>query len=320
MGSPSSTLATLRPDLGSFMEFDLAASRAGFIGMGVLPVLNVAKKSGTFGKIPLEAMLQQRDTKRAPGSGYARGRWEFTTDSFACEEHGAEEPVDDSEAELYRDYFEAESIAALRARDIVLRNYEQRVADLVFNTSTWTPTTITNEWDDLSNAVPLTDVEARVQSLYAKGVKANALIITWTVFRNLRNCTQILDRITASGAGGQIEPDKITPAKLAELFDLKYVLVGDAQYNSAQEGQAASLSRIWSNEYAAVCRVAETRDIKETCIGRTFHWSADGSQIGGTMESYREEQTRSDIIRCRMDTDEKVIYTDALELLDNVTT
>lgn len=318
MGSPSSTLATLRPDLGSFMEFDLAASRAGFIGLSVLPVLNVPKQSSPFGKITLESMLQQRDTKRAPGGGYNRARFEFDADSYSCEEHGAEEPVDDREAEMYSEYFEAESLAALRARDIVLRNYEQRVASLVFDSGSYTPTGVSTEWSTAS-AVPLTDVETQVQALFALGVKANALVITWNVFRNLRNCTQILDRITASGAGGQIEPDKITPAKLAELFDLKYVLVGDAQKNTAQEGQTASLSTIWDDEYAAIMRIPETRDIREPCFGRTFHWSADGSQIGGTMESYRDETVRSDVIRCRMDTDEKVLYTSAIKLLSNIT-
>lgn len=321
MPTPATSLATLRPELGSAMEFDLAASQAGFIGLRVLPAIDVALQSGAFGKLKLEHVLQSKVTDRAPGTGYSRGNQKFDDDSYACKEHGEEEPVDDRESQMYANYIDAEMFAAIRARDAVLRNHEIRVAAAIFNTSTWTPTTVVNEWDDAANATPITDVEARVKNLYnTRGIRANALIINWSVFRNLRNVDQIVDRINSAGAGDRTEPGDITARKLAEVFDLQYVLVGDAQKNAANEAVTASLSPIWSNEYAAVCRIATTNDIREVCVGRTFHWSADGSMIGGTIESYREEQTRSEIIRCRMDTDEKIIYTSALELLDNITT
>jgi hypothetical protein len=320
MSSPNKTLSTLRPDLGSFMEMDVAADQAGFIAGGVLPVLNVAKQTGYFGKLRREDMLQTRDTQRAPGGGYARQQFKFTDDSFTCVEHGAEEPVDDRESEMYSDYFDAESLAAIRARDAVLRNREIRVADAIFNTTTWTATSVTNEWDDLTNATPIDDVEGRVQALYDAGVVANTLIVTWKVFRNLRNCQQIRDRIDSSGAGDRSLASDISAAKLAEIFDLDRVLVGRGIKNTANQGQSVSLTPIWSNEYAAVCRTATSNDIREPCVGRTFHWSEDGSTFGGTIESYRDESVRSDIIRVREDTDENIIYTTALELLDNITT
>jgi hypothetical protein len=69
-----------------------------------------------------------------------------------------------------------------------------------------------------------------------------------------------------------------------------------------------------------VCRIATSNDFREPCIGRTFHWSADGSSIGGTVESYREEQTRSDIIRVRHEVAEVTLYAEAGHLLSNVTT
>ena len=301
------------------MEFDLQMSRAGFIGLNAMRPMNVRKSSSEFGKITIESLLKGADTKRAPGSAYARRHWEFTDDSYTCKEPGAEEPVDDREAEMYSDYFDAEVLAAERARDIVMRNFEKRVADTLFNATTWSPTSVTTEWSTAATATPVTDVEAGVKRLRAKGVKANALIIGWVPYRNLRLCSQITDIIAASGAGGPIEPSVITPQKLAEIFDLDYVLVGDAQEDTADEGLAASLGEIWDDEYAAVCRIATTDNIRETCVGRTFHHSSDGSQIGALVESYRDETVRSDVVRARMDTDEQVLHTVALDLLDNIT-
>jgi hypothetical protein len=325
MPNPTSSLATLRPDLATFLEFDLAMEKAGYVADKVFPVVDVASQAGTFGKIPLEQLLQSRDTKRNPGSGYARGNWTFESTSYSCEEHGAEEPVDDREAKMYREYFDAEVISTARAFNAVLTNAEKRVADAVFNTTTWNgaslTTGITHEWDDATNCVPLTDVEAAVQKVYDNsGLWANALIINRKVFRNLRNSEQVIERINSVGAGSPSKATDITVQMLAAVFDLPYIIVAGSSRNSAIEGQAATPTQIWSGEYAMVCKVATGADMKEPCIGRTFHWSEDGSSIGGSVETYRDETVRGDIVRVRHDVDEIVLYAQAGHLLSNITT
>lgn len=328
MPSPSTSLATQRPDIGeSFMEFDLEMDAAGYVATQVFPVVEVQKQAGKFGKIPLEELLKKRSTKRAPGAAYTRSNWNFEDAAFATEEHGAEEPVDDREAEMYADYFDAELISGMRARADVMRNAEDRVASAVFNPTVWTgsslTTAVTNEWDSnhTADAVPIEDVEGAVQAMYdASGLWANALAINRKVFRNLRNLDTIIERINSAGAGNPSKPGDITKEMLAQVFDLPYIIVAGGSENTANEGQAASVDQIWSSEYAMVCKVATTRDFREPCIGRTFHWGADGSSIGGTVESYRDETVRSDIIRVRHDVDEIVLYPQAGHLLSNVTT
>lgn len=325
MPSPTSSLATLRPDLATFLEFDLESEKAGYVASQVFPVMDVQSSSGVFGKIPIEQLLQERETRRAPGAGYARGQFKFETSTYATEEHGAEEPIDDNEAKMYAEYFDAEQVSTLRAFSAVLRNAEKRVADAVFNTTTWTgaslTTAITNEWDDATNAVPLTDVEAAVQKIYDNsGLWANALVINKKVFRNLRNCAQVIDRIEASGAGNPAKAQDVTVEMLKAAFDLDHIIVAGTSRNSAKEGQAATPTQIWSGEYAMVCKIATSNDMREPCIGRTFHWSADGSSIGGTVESYRDETVRSNIIRVRHQVKEVVLYAQAGHLLSNITT
>ena len=325
MPSPTSSLATQRPDLATFLEFDLESEKAGYIATQVFPVIDVQSQAGNFGKIPIEQLLQQRNTKRAPGSGYARGNWTFEPAVYATEEHGAEEAVDDREAKMYAEYFQAEQISTMRAFASVLRNAEQRVADAVFNTTTWTGSTlttgITHEWDDATNCVPLTDVEAAVQKIYDNsGLWANALVINRKVFRNLRNSAQVIDRIESNGAGNASKASDITVQMLAAAFDLDYIIVAGTSKNGAKEGQSASPTQIWSGEYAMVCKVSTSADMRDACIGRTFHWAQDGSSIGGTVESYRDETVRGDVIRVRHDVDELVLYPQAGHLLSNITT
>lgn len=325
MPAPTSALTTLRPDLASFLEYDLESDRLGYVASKVFPVVEVASQAGVFGVIPVEQLLQQRTTARAPGSGYSRGNFTFTTSSFACEEHGAEEPVDDRQAKMYREYFDAEQVATMRAFSAVLRNAERRVADAVFNTTTWTgaslTTGITHEWDDATNCVPITDVNAARNKVYdGSGLWANALIINKKVFHNLRRSTQVIDAIESAGAGDASKQSDITADLLARVFDLDYVIVAGASRNSAAEGAAATPTQIWSDEYAMVCRIATSADMAEPCIGRMFHWSEDGSSPGGTVESYRDEIVRANIIRVRHDVDEVVLYPQAGHLLSNITT
>lgn len=326
MPSPSTSLATLRPDLGgSLQEFDLAMDRAGFIAHRVLPVFETLTQAGVFGKIPIEQLLQNRETARAPRSGYSRGNWTFTTDSFACKEYGAEEPIDENEANMYAQYFDVEQISAQRAFDAVLRDAERRVSALLFNATTWNgaelTTGITNEWDDLANATPIADVEAAVRLVYGgTGLWPNALIINRLVFRNLRNCAKVIDRIMSLGAGNPAKPSDVTTQMLAQVFDLPYILVAGGTENTADEGAAFVGAPLWSNEYAMVAKIATSNDIAEPCLGRTFHWGADGSTIGGTVESYRDEKVRGDVIRVRHQVHEKVLYTECAHLLSNITT
>lgn len=325
MGSPASSLATLRPDISeSFMQFDLAMDQQGFIANKVWPVIDVASQAGTYGKIALADLLQQRDTKRAPGSGYSRGTFKFDDAQYACEEHGAEEPIDDRESRMYANYFNAEMLAGMRAYSSVLRNAEQRVADAVFNTTTWTgaalTTAVATKWDVPATAVPITNVEAAVQKVYdGSGLWPNALIINRKVFRLLRNCTQILDRISASGAGYSIRATDVTIEMLKAVFDLDYVLVAGSSKNNAKEGQTAAPVQIWASTMAMVAKICVTNDFKEPGIGRTFHWAEDGSEIGGMTETYRDESVRSDIVRVRHDVDEVLLYSAAGHLLTNIT-
>jgi hypothetical protein len=322
MPSPATSDAVLRPDLGlAVQEYDALADLNGYIAQRVLPVFESDLQSAQFARIPIEALLQSPEVARASGAAYNRGDWKFTSDNFATKEYGWEEPVDVREARIYARYFDAEAIAAQRAQGFVLRAAEMRAAAALFNAVTWTPTAVTNEWDDLTNATPIVDVEAAVRRVWALcGLWPNALIVNRSVFRNLRNCHEIIERINSAGAGDRTVPRDVTAAMLATVFDLDEVIVAGSPKNTANVAKDVSIAPIWSNEYAMVARVARTADLREPCIGRTVHWGEDGSQIGGLFESYYSDERRSNIVRCRHDVDEKILYVEAADLLSNITT
>src|SRR5688500_640208 len=152
--SPAPSAAVGRPDLGAtLMEFDEMANQAGFVGLQLAPVVEVAEQSANIGKIPIEQLLQTQDTSRASGGGYRRGNFTFSDFSYATEEPGWEEPVDERNLRIYRRYFDAEVVAAKRARNFVVQNHEIRVATALTATATFVDAAAATIWTTAATAV-----------------------------------------------------------------------------------------------------------------------------------------------------------------------
>lgn len=319
-----------RVELGStYQEYDLAMSRNGFIGNKVLKTRMSAVQQATVPLVPIEALLQSHSTKRAANGTYPRGQWEWTSYSFSTEEFGWEEPIDERTLKIYRNLIEAERIASDRATDFVCREYEQTVAAAVFNATTWTGAALTTavavEWDTFATAVPTRNVKAAHKKIkLSSGMKPNALIIQDDVLRNLTECDSIVDRIKYSGRD---DPKNVTAVIVADLFMVDQLLVGSfALKNTANPKAAASLADIWDDEYAMLAKLAVTDDPQETCIGRTIMWSEESAGPGGddgiavTMEEYRDEDVRGNVMRARTDYTTVIIHVECGHLLSNITT
>jgi hypothetical protein len=118
------------------------------MGVDILPIYPVQEKSADYPVIPTEAMLKIQDTKRAPTGHYPRSDWEFETKTYACEERGWEELVEDSEARDLRRLFDVEMAAAMRANEVIMRRQEYDIAALLFNATTFSGRTsdVGTEW------------------------------------------------------------------------------------------------------------------------------------------------------------------------------
>lgn len=327
MVAPSTAITRYELSL-PFTEFDLMMNQKGYIGPQVLKPRLVGIQSADVGKIPIEHLLQQQNTKRAAGSGYRRGDFEFQKYSYNTDEYGWEEPIDDRQLAIYADMLDAESIHADRAAGFVCDQFERDINSAVYDTAVWTgaalTTALTNEWDDHTNATPIDDIFAAKEKVRSgTGLEPNALICNTLQFHHLANCDQTVDRVKYTQTADQ----GTMMQAIADVLGIKKILVAGGWTNTANPQQAASVSRIWGNEYAMVARVAETEDPQEPCVGRTFIWTGDGPGAVGTeeklalvMEEYRDEAVRGSVIRCRNDRDIVIMYAAAGHLLSNVIT
>ncbi len=322
------TTAVNRLDLGmTQVEFDLKMNQKKYIGNQVLPIVVREKPEGSYPRIKLEHLLQTRDTKRAPGGEYPRSEGEWEQDNYTTEEHGHEATLDDRTVKKYGDIIDAEYWETERIIDIVLRQYEIAVADLLFNATTFAGRTagVSNEWDDHANATPIDDIETNREAIaLSSGLEPNALVINSFVARNLMSCAQIIDRLKQQDFQ-DARLGAITAEMLAISLDIDHVIVAGGITNTANPALARAVSRIWSNEYALLCHVPEdTTNPASPGLGRTVVWGeeggVDGEQLAILVEEYREEKRRGSTLRARCDRGLKLQYVEAGYLLSNITT
>lgn len=292
----------------SLEEFPLAASRMGFIGPRLFPFFDVARQSSVFGRITLEALLRDEDDDRASGSDYNRGNWRFGQDSYITKEHGWEEPVDDREANIHADFFDALEVSGNRAQDVVLRNLEKRIVAKATDGSIPTQAA-TAPWSNPTTAKPVDDVADALAKIYDNsGLMANVVVLSWKRWNKIKDNQQIIDRIKFAGID---DPKRVTLAALATLFAVEEVLVAGATKNTANETAQATLSSVWPDANVLVALIDRSRDLQRPTLGRTFHWTGDGSEEVGRAEMYRDEKARSNVVRVRQETDEKLLLAEA---------
>jgi hypothetical protein len=307
MPNYSGTYGTPRLDLGAaFMEF--MDNQADFIGARVLSIFRSQKKAATFSAITRESITRTTETKRAPRSAYNRDTFEAKDKSFACEEHGLEGPLDDSERELYRSDFDAELATVQTTGRRVLLAQEMRIAAALFNTTTFTGASLYTDnsgspWDNAA-----TDVIAQVRAAKEK-VRQNTGMMPNAIWFSEEN----LNRLKANtGIKAAIQyVARLTDAELnnaiADLFGIPLVLIARSIKNTAKEGAAFSGADVWSDDYVQLGVIApQDSSLREPSVGRTILWSADSPE-NQTVEQYRDETVRSDIFRVRHTVDEIII-------------
>lgn len=297
------TYAIPRLDLGQAMNEWVGPSL--FIAPEVLPIFGTPQESATFSKITRESMLKTENAQRAANGAYNTISIGAEDDNYKTVEYGLKGNVDDRKRALFSSDFDLELETAKQVRHKLNIAYEKRAATLVFNTTTWAGATLftnlSTDWDNIAST-PIQDIIAAKEKVRVlTGMEPNVLILNKENINRLRVVTQILDAIKYT----QMTSFNAVVNALASLFDLERIIVAGGVENTAAQGQAASISDIWSDDYAMVAVIDSSGSLEVPTLGKTFLWTTD-SPSEMVVESYRNEDLRKDIIRVRHNLDEKI--------------
>ena len=302
--------ATLRADLNIKVE-EAAAADELFIGHIAMPAMGMEAKAGTYPKLKLaEAeLLSLGSTLRERGASYGEVSRQWGSDTYDCIDRGLQEPVDDTDAKDVGRFFNVEAAAARLTMRNVRLDHESRVATALMNTTNFGAGTAPVAAYTAANLATIDfpqDVLAAIERCLDKGLLANTIILSSQVYSRAKLTTKLQAYVRGTLKGNSEMPANATNIAAAFADDgIKYCLIGRARYNSAKKGAAYTATTAWGNTYIWV---GYTNPMAKTPMdggaGFTFVWNAEGGLF--VTETFRDENRRSNMVRVRQNTTEKV--------------
>ena len=290
------TRGTPREDLGvAFHEYD--PSMEGFIADIALPPSPVGKKAATMGVITREN-LKRANSDHANGAAFGRVTLVSEDKSYACRDHGLEGQLTDEDRATYETDYDAEYETVQSVTRKMYIEREIRVAAAMFNTTTWTGGALYTDnsgapWDNIATTIIAQVIAARRLVRLNCGVMPDTMLIGQTSLENILLNTQI----RAQFPGANLITLAMIQQALGSIFGLTQLIVGQAGYDSADEGLNFTGAECWSDDYALIYK-RHTGGRATPGLGRNVIWNGVDGGLGQVKE-YREEQTESDIFRVR---------------------
>ena len=314
----SSAAAVLRADINVMLE-EASEATNHLIGHRALPPFEVDEQDSQYPvfKKAKGELLNDDVTLRKPEAAYGRVHRTYENDTYSCKDRGLEEAIDDTYSKNVARYYDAEVTAAKHVMQQVMLGHEVRAAAAIMSTSNFGAATsaAVNYTEALIATINLPrDVFDACERLADNGESPNTIIMSSAVFNRVRRAT-----LTQNFIRGNRPTDStlnVTPSALSSAFaesGIEQVLVGRARTNSGKKGQSYSASSVWGNTYIWVGKVA-SGDFGNQGAGRTLVWNKEGGLW--VTETYREEAIRSDIVRVRQNTAEKIIDGSAGTLIE----
>lgn len=287
----------------------IGSSNEGFIANDVFPIVNPRNKSGKLARIG-DSHYRIDFGQRAPGT--PGNRIEFDADQvpFVADEYRLEFPVDDQDVGEYDSPYDAFRDGAMVIDQKLKLKKEQLVASTVTTTGNYaaghTDTTL-RSWD--TSGDPIADVETAKNTIISKtGVNESNLhgVCSWNVYSALRKNAIILAHYTSTTPGAA-NLSQIGRAQVASALGLASLQVGNAVYDTANEGATASMSYVWGSENFAVYYKASATGLMIPNFGYQLFPNVTGFSGAEVMvDRYREEKLSSTVVRGKMLLDQVV--------------
>ena len=299
---------SIRGDLNTVVEEALQTERM-LIGTRVAPFYGVDTKTGEYPKfnIPEGKLLRDLSTERAPTAEYGKVVRQYVNESYTCVDRGLEELVDDTYAADVARFYDAEAAAARMTLKNILIAHERRVATKLFDDTVFAATNSAVAYTEgtLATINFALDVQNRIEELNRNGEQPNTLVMSAQIANLVKRSTLFQNFVKPYGVGatGAIPTDSVIAEAFRDL-GITQILIGRAGYDTNPARNAKTVSGIWSNAFVFVGNIAEGNPFNGGAL-RTFAWNAEGGLV--VTETYRDENRRSNVVRVRQHTDEKVI-------------
>lgn len=160
---------------------------------------------------------------------------------------------------------------------------EIRVAGTVFNSANYDSSKVktlsgTSQWSDFTNSDPLSDL---LTALDQPLVRPDTLTLGQDVWTQLRQHPKIVQAIFKTAQTG----GSVSKQQIADLLEIRQVLVGSGWVNTARKGQAPALQRVWGKNAALTYSSTGAAQMFQPVWGWTATW---GGKFAGTIQDVKQ--------------------------------
>lgn len=300
------------------MSMAYFADPGDFVATSIFPICPVGLSSSYYYKFS-KADLARDNVRRKPAYGkVAPAIMGQTDDVYKCEVDQVIVGIDQIST---LDYQRSRTPGVADPRRAKVRFATEQMllhTDIVFASKFFKSGVWDNEWAGVSgtpsgkqflkfndaNFDPVHFFDERRKEIKQNGRRTpNRLALGAEAYIALKNHPDILERVKYTGTTAN--PAKVTPAVLAQLFEIEKVVVLESTYNAAGIG-GEDMQFICSPDSALLCYATPTPAIDEPSAGYIFTWDMLGNGNSVAFDQYDGEKgTHSEFVEGLMSTDMK---------------
>lgn len=282
-----------------------------FVCDTVFPELQVKDKTGLYWKYGKEKFGQTNDV-RAPGTYAQVVGYDLTQASYGpLLDHSLDAMVTDEVADVASAPLDPGVDATELVTEKIMVNKEIDAYNQCSNTSTLTQNVTlsgTSRWNDYANSDPIGDFRTAIDAVSKAVIKPTnqlTVLIGREAYNVLRDHPQFIERIKHSQLG------ILTTDLLANILEVKQVIIAESQYNSAGQGLTASMGYIWGKN-AWVMYIDPQPGMRKVTFGFTLR---KGPR---TVFRFRDERAEADYIRVKDYYQQLIVQADAAYFIKTV--
>ncbi|MBU0846372.1 hypothetical protein KKH23_04225 [Patescibacteria group bacterium] len=283
----------------------LAYPQQGLVADKLAPKVDVGEgnEDGTYFEFDKSNLQEGIEDIRALGARATTYDWMLSLATYHCDEHTLEKSIDWREFKKYKKYLDVAVTTQEITLELLLLNYEIRVASLfttIANYATSGNTTAlagATMWSDFVNSDPEGAIETAREAIALGAAEPNTIAIPVTVWRTLRRHPAI--RSLMKEPDSRLMTDDGFPKR---LFGLNAVFPG-ARQNITMPRVAENITRVWGNN--VWIGIVNPRPSKRT-MSFAYTFITEGMKV----ETYEDKPKKSDVLRIQHQISAEKILTD----------
>jgi hypothetical protein len=249
----------------------------GMIADMIAPIVPVPKQSNMYPIWSQADSFRVENDMRAPGTEARRVHRSVSSGTYFAKNYALKadltlEDMENADEAFLQGMREGKVNFIL---DKLFLGWEKRVGlYCTSGTNVYSYSACASAWTDLRDGYsdPISNVLTKVNMIQdVSGYRPNAIVFGGQAWRNFRRHQNVIRAIYGDTQGG-MSGRQINQENAKALLEMDYLAVGEAYYNTADEGQTASLSSIWKDHVLVYYR-PPAASIEVPSFMYTFRWA-----------------------------------------------